>query len=584
MRQPKILKQHNAFVRQEALEKVEQGSARVVKWTDICNEPHPNLKISPLAAVPHKSRVYWAILDLSFQLRVGKIWFPSVNSATTPGSNHKAMDQMGKVLPRLVHQVARADPALSPLFFAKWDIKDGFWRLVVSEENAWHFCYLLPKLHLDDPTEIVVPTCLQMGWCESPPLFCTASETARDIAQEYLDGSKTLAPHKLEEFCMPPSSQLPQLSTKQVSHLIQALDVYMDDFIGLSAGHSHEELLHFTHAVLHGIHTVFPPPEPKEDQEDEPISVKKLKQGDGLWSTKKEILGWLFDGSTRCINLPTDKVEKILKSLKELTRQATVRIGDLEKINGKLMHATIGIPNGRGLLSPLIATITAQPKTKHYKDRKIRINAATRQSLTDWRTLLPIALQDPTPCTDLVPALADFGGYCDASKEGAGGVWFGLNKALPPLVWRVVFPLEIQNDIVSDANKTGKISNSDLEMTGLLLHWLVLERIADLAHSHVACWCDNTPTVAWASRLLSTKATNAARILRVLALRMLDCKASPMTTQHVAGELNVMADFASRSFVSFPEQRAFLTEFQKHFPISQDASWTLCHLPNALVG
>jgi len=60
-------------LREEALEKVAQGSARIVKWTDICDEPHPNLKISPLAAVPHKSRIYRAILDLSFQLRVGKI-------------------------------------------------------------------------------------------------------------------------------------------------------------------------------------------------------------------------------------------------------------------------------------------------------------------------------------------------------------------------------------------------------------------------------------------------------------------------------------------------------------------------------
>jgi len=161
-----------------------------------------------------------------------------------------------------------------------------------------------------------------------------------------------------------------------------------------------------------------------------------------------------------------------------------------------LIHATIGIPNGHGLLSPLIATITAQPKTRQYKDQKICINATTQQSLANWKTLLPIALQDPTLCTDLVPALVDFGGYCDASKEGAGEVWFGLNKALPPLVWQVLFPLEIQNDIVSEANPTRKISNSNLEMTGLLLHWLVLERIADLAHLHVACWCNNTPTVA----------------------------------------------------------------------------------------
>jgi len=153
---------------------------------------------------------------------------------------------MGKVLPQLVYQVAHADPALGLLFFAKWNIKDGFWHLVVSVENTWHFCYLLPKVHPDDLTEIVVPTCLQMGWCESLPLFCMASKTAQDIIQEYLDGSKTLAPHMLEEICMPPSMQLPQLSTKQVTQLVQALDMYMDHFISLLAGHLHEELLHFT--------------------------------------------------------------------------------------------------------------------------------------------------------------------------------------------------------------------------------------------------------------------------------------------------------------------------------------------------
>jgi len=44
-----------------------------------------------------------------------------------------------------------------------------------------------------------------------------------------------------------------------------------------------------------------------------------------------------------------DKIKKILKSLKELMRQGMIWVGELEKINGKLMHATIGIPNGCGL-------------------------------------------------------------------------------------------------------------------------------------------------------------------------------------------------------------------------------------------
>ncbi len=350
------------------------------------------------------------------------------------------------------------------------------------------------------------------------------------------------------------------------------------------AAPSHEALLHFRQAVLHGIHKIFPLPDPMDNAEDEPISIKKLKQGEGRWATRKEILGWLFDGTTRCINLPTNKVTSILQSLKELTRKNTVRIGALEKINGKLMHATIGIPNGRGLLSPIIAAIAAQPKTHHYKDRTICLNQATKQALNDWRALLPMALQHPTPCTDLIPAVADYGGYCDASKAGAGSIWVGLNWALPPIIWQVPFPPDIQAAVVSEANPRGSISNSDLKMMGLLLQWLVLEQFGTLQHAHVACWCDNTPMVAWATRLLSTKAANAARILRILALRMLACQTSPMTTQHIAGALNTRADFASRLFASHPDQCTFLTAFHSCFPLPQDTSWTLCCLPNALIG
>jgi len=89
---------------------------------------------------------------------------------------------------------------------------------------------------------------------------------------------------------------------------------------------------------------------------------------------------------------------------------------------------------------------------------------------------------------------------------------------------------------------------------GLLMHWIVLELCMDLLHAHVASWCDSTPTVAWASKLLSTKATTVTQLLWTLALRMLNCHASLLTTLHVAGDTNKMADFSSRSFWEFPMQ------------------------------
>jgi len=101
------------------------------------------------------------------------------------------------------------------------------------------------------------------------------------------------------------------------------------------------------------------------------------------------------------------------------------------------------------------------------------------------------------PCVDLVPAPADYGGYCDASKAGAGGVWFGLEKNLPAIMWHVEFPAEIQSQLISFDNPKG--SNSDLEMAGLLLQWMALENFAmcmlhvgatihQQCHGHPICW------------------------------------------------------------------------------------------------
>ena len=43
-------------LRTEALERIAEGSCRIVKWKDIKDNPPPQLKISPIAAIEHKSR------------------------------------------------------------------------------------------------------------------------------------------------------------------------------------------------------------------------------------------------------------------------------------------------------------------------------------------------------------------------------------------------------------------------------------------------------------------------------------------------------------------------------------------------
>ncbi len=81
-----------AALRAETLERVEQGLSRLIPWSELLENLPENLKISPLAAVPHSSRAYRAILDLSFELLLGGLHLPSVNAATVLQADAHAMN------------------------------------------------------------------------------------------------------------------------------------------------------------------------------------------------------------------------------------------------------------------------------------------------------------------------------------------------------------------------------------------------------------------------------------------------------------------------------------------------------------
>jgi hypothetical protein len=69
-----------AHFAEEAAEKVHTNQALIVAWDDIKDNPPRELKISPIAAIPHKSTVFCSILDLSFQLKLknGGCWRQSM--------------------------------------------------------------------------------------------------------------------------------------------------------------------------------------------------------------------------------------------------------------------------------------------------------------------------------------------------------------------------------------------------------------------------------------------------------------------------------------------------------------------------
>jgi hypothetical protein len=269
---------------------------------------------------------------------------------------------MGHALARLIHAMAEAGPE-DKVFMAKFDIKDGFWRLNCKKGEEWNFAYVLPQEE-GEPVKLVVPSSLQMGWVESPPNFCAASETARDVATQYTETPVgSLKDHKFIDYAM---------SGKQVQELPETVDdngfryleeVYVDDFMALAIALSKEQVRHVANALLTGIHDVFPA---DEEDENDPVSLKKLKQLEGQFALDKEMLGFDFDGIFKTMILNAKKRELLLTTLHKWIRSASrSRMGipfqEFESVTSKLRHAFTAIPAGKGLMTPYNKLLQLHP-------------------------------------------------------------------------------------------------------------------------------------------------------------------------------------------------------------------------------
>ena len=78
--------------------------------------------------IPHKSRQYCAILDLSYTLKVFGMELPSVNASTSKFAPPSAMEYLGTILRRIIEALAWAPPEDGDILFSKLDIKDNFWH------------------------------------------------------------------------------------------------------------------------------------------------------------------------------------------------------------------------------------------------------------------------------------------------------------------------------------------------------------------------------------------------------------------------------------------------------------------------
>ena len=120
----------------------------------------------------------------------------------------------------------------------------------------------------------------------------------------------------------------------------------------------------------------------------------------------------------------------------------------------------------------------------------------------------------PTKRSELVAGWPDFVGVKDASSHGVGGVVVGENETCTPTVFRFECPAGVKTALHSDPVLKGHLTNSNLEMAGLLLLWLVMEYVCDIVSgTHVALFSDNQPTVHWVERLAAKSSVITGQLI-----------------------------------------------------------------------
>ena len=123
---------------------------------------------------------------------------------------------------------------------------------------------------------VAIPLTLPMGWKNSPPLFCTSTETVADLDNEALRTQQRSKQHLLynrEEAIEPPLAPLltqehakltrnPSLRRANAK-LLAYVDVFVDDFLGLVQGPRHRRC-HVHRTLFHALDKVFRPLDRKD--------------------------------------------------------------------------------------------------------------------------------------------------------------------------------------------------------------------------------------------------------------------------------------------------------------------------------
>ncbi len=139
--------------------------------------------------------------------------------------------------------------------------------------------------------------------------------------------------------------------------------------------------------------------------------------------------------------------------------------------------------------------------------KRVGLKACRMLSREDFPWMHSNISTRPTRIAELVLLLPVAEGHHDASRVGAGGIWFPSPALTPrgnytyintaPLAWRFQWPQDIVKQLITDSNPQGTITNSDLELAGGLLHLDAITHCFDVRKRTILSKGDNLSTTFW---------------------------------------------------------------------------------------
>ena len=550
--------EYHKFLSEEFVDMIDKQQWVVLPYSEA--RKLPNLRLSPPGVVPQRNRRPRWIVDYSFY---------GVNADTLDLAAREAM-QFGHALDRILREILLANPDDGPVQLMKVDLSDGFYRIDLCVDDIPKLGVLFPTAP-GEPKLVAFPLVLPMGWKNSPALFSTATETIADLANTKIASSTASdAPqHALDDLAASilsptPAHALPTLISGKIPSLtvpverdpslpsvpsaLAYIDVFVDDFIACAQGRNRGRQVR--RILFQAIDSVFRPLEESDPStRREPISMKKLLQGDCSWGTIKTILGWIINTVTQTIHLPAHRQERLAEILAEIPKsQKRISIKRWHRVLGELRSMSLALPGSRALFSQMQHALTTQ------KGARVALNKGVHQALDDFRWLLNDIASRPTRIAEVVPLNSSAEGHHDASGTGAGGVWFPSSHLNPrgkfdhkPILWRYKWPDDIIANLVTTENPSGTVTNSDLELAGGLIHLEAIAQTFDVRERTFLSKTDNLATLFWQRKGSATTDKVPAHLLRLFGIHQRYHRYVPRH-DYLSGPSNPMADDSSRLF------------------------------------